>query len=155
MATPASKIVTGDLDGDGLDDLIGIWPLQGGVWIKYSSSGIWERLASTADWIAAGKMRDIDNTSIIASIQTPKRIDTEGPGNMRQYEDISNEGPGGCYFVYEEEKNLTPKETISRMNTIPSPGEVGFQYVEEKNLVPWEQSKKKDKKITKRSRDFS
>jgi hypothetical protein len=56
LATPASKITAGDLDGDGIDDLIGIWPSQGGVWVKYSASGAWANLASTADWIAAADM---------------------------------------------------------------------------------------------------
>jgi len=41
MATPATQVAAGDIDGDGTDDLIGIWPGQGGVWVKYSSSGSW------------------------------------------------------------------------------------------------------------------
>ena len=57
MASPATLITTGDIDGDATDDLIGIWPTQGGVWVKYSSDGTWERLSSTAQDIAAGKMR--------------------------------------------------------------------------------------------------
>jgi len=56
LATPATKVVAGDLDGDGIDDLIGIWPSQGGVWVKYSKTGSWALLSSTADWIAAGDM---------------------------------------------------------------------------------------------------
>ena len=56
LATPASKITAGDLDGDGIDDLIGIWPSQGGVWVKYSQGGTWANLSSTADWIAAADM---------------------------------------------------------------------------------------------------
>ena len=31
MASPADLITAGDLDGDGIDDLIRIWPSQGGV----------------------------------------------------------------------------------------------------------------------------
>ena len=33
----AGDITTGDVDGDEIDDLIGIWPTQGGVWVKYST----------------------------------------------------------------------------------------------------------------------
>ena len=41
LASPATKITVGDLDGDGIDDLIGLWPGQGGIWVKYSQSGAW------------------------------------------------------------------------------------------------------------------
>ena len=41
MASPANLIAVGDLDGDAIDDLIGIWPGQGGVWVKYSKTGAW------------------------------------------------------------------------------------------------------------------
>ena len=57
MASPATMITTGDLDGDGIDDLIGLWPTQGGIWVRYSESGAWVRLASEATMVAAG---DID-----------------------------------------------------------------------------------------------
>jgi RHS repeat-associated protein len=56
LASPATKIVAGDLDGDGIADLIGIWPSQGGVWVRYSATGTWAYLSSTADWIATGDM---------------------------------------------------------------------------------------------------
>ena len=56
LATHASRITAGDLDGDGTDDLIGIWPSQGGVWTRSSQSGSWVKFASTADWIASGDM---------------------------------------------------------------------------------------------------
>jgi hypothetical protein len=56
LASPATMIATGDLDGDGIDDLIGLWPGQGGIWVKYSQSGAWARLSSTAVHIAAGDM---------------------------------------------------------------------------------------------------
>ena len=56
MASPATKITVGDLDGDGIDDLIGLWPTQGGIWVKYSQSGTWACLSSTARYIAAGDM---------------------------------------------------------------------------------------------------
>jgi len=56
MATPATQITAGDIDNDGIDDLVGIWPGQGGVWVKYSSSSSWALVSSTADWIGAGDM---------------------------------------------------------------------------------------------------
>ena len=49
-------ITCGDLDNDGTDDLIGIWAGQGGVWVKYSSSGGWEFIGSTPSYIGAGDM---------------------------------------------------------------------------------------------------
>jgi len=56
LASPADLITAGDLDGDGIDDLIGIWPAQGGVWVKYSATGSWAKLSTTAEHIAAGDM---------------------------------------------------------------------------------------------------
>jgi|GEM_PF-2023911 len=56
LATPATLVTAGDLDGDGIDDLIGIWPGQGGVWVKYSATGAWAKLSTTARHIAAGDM---------------------------------------------------------------------------------------------------
>lgn len=56
MATPATMVACGDIDGDGIDDVIGLWPTQGGIWIKFSSTGGWAKLSSTAAHIAAGDM---------------------------------------------------------------------------------------------------
>jgi hypothetical protein len=56
MATPATMITTGDLDGDGIDDLIGVWPAQAGVWVKYSSTGTWAYIGSAPRHIATGDM---------------------------------------------------------------------------------------------------
>jgi hypothetical protein len=56
MASPAGMITAGDLDYDWADDLIGVWPSQGGVWVKYSASKTWAKLSATAKHIAAGDM---------------------------------------------------------------------------------------------------
>jgi len=54
LASPAIQVVAGDMDGDGKDDLIGLW--SDGAWVKYSATGSWLRLASPATWIAAADM---------------------------------------------------------------------------------------------------
>ena len=55
--SPSSQITVGDLDGDGIDDLIGIFPNDPGVWAKRSSTNTWLRLdAQTPNWIAVGDM---------------------------------------------------------------------------------------------------
>jgi Leucine-rich repeat (LRR) protein len=56
MASPATMITAGDFDGDGIDDLAGLWPTQGGIWVLYSHNSTWARLSSTARYISAGDM---------------------------------------------------------------------------------------------------
>jgi hypothetical protein len=57
MASPATMIACGDLYGDGIDDLIGVWPSQSGVWVKNSSNGSWIKISYTsAKHIASGDM---------------------------------------------------------------------------------------------------
>jgi len=67
LATPATLITAGDLDGDGIDDLIGIWPGQGGVWVKYSATGSWVKLSSTAIDIASGDMNGDGRDDLVAT----------------------------------------------------------------------------------------
>ena len=55
MATPADQVTCGDLDADGKADLIGIWPTQGGVWVKYSETGSWAKLSSSAKRYRGGE----------------------------------------------------------------------------------------------------
>jgi len=140
MATPATQITAGDIDGDGTDDLLGIWPAQGGVWVKYSSSGSWAKLSSTADWIGAGRMREAGSSIIgVAGLSGPIGGYAEGPWGLREFVDLSSEGPGGWNFIYQVERNLVPQENKeSVMMKAPGPGEPGFQCIEQKNLVPKE-----------------
>jgi outer membrane protein assembly factor BamB len=56
MASSATLIALGELDGDCFDDLIGIWPGQDGVLVKYSSTGAEAKLSATASHIASGDM---------------------------------------------------------------------------------------------------
>jgi hypothetical protein len=151
MASPATLIATGDIDGDETDDLIGIWPTQGGVWVKYSSDGTWERLSSTAQDIAAGKMRAAAGGGaavageVLAARQEAIELPLpmggmeEGPGIALSKKDLSDRGPGGARFVYLEDLNIEPREEGSaRLSRIPGPDEAGFLRGEQKNIHPGE-----------------
>jgi hypothetical protein len=67
LSSPADMIAAGDLDGDGKDDLIGIWPGQGGVWIQYSKTGAWAKLSITARDIATGDMNGDGRVDLVAT----------------------------------------------------------------------------------------
>lgn len=144
LATPATLVTAGDLDGDGRGDVIGIWPGQGGVWVKYSQSGSWARLSSTARHIAAGLMRGGagGSTTLLAE---PLGGAAEGPGDLG-YQDLAAAGPGAWSFPCLEEKNLTPQQDVeSELQRVPGPGEYGFQYQEQKKLVPGSEISKEQK----------
>jgi photosystem II stability/assembly factor-like uncharacterized protein len=136
-ATAASQITAGDLDGDGTDDLIGIWAGQGGVWIKYSSSGAWGLLSSTADWIACGEM--INGSGSTASLKGdmggPAGGSVHAPYDLKNFPDLSLEGPGGRLFKFRTEGSLVPVRQ-SGSSLIPGPGLPGFRCIEEGNLIP-------------------
>ena len=144
MASPATLITTGDVDGDATDDLIGIWPTQGGVWVKYSQSGTWAPLSSTAQDISAGKIR-------AAAVPAPPMLELpllmggneSGPEFSAAKRDLSSDGPGGWRFVYMEDLNLVPNEDHSiKLTRILSPGEPGFICAEQENLFPQESVKR-------------
>ena len=122
MATPADQVTCGYLDGDAKADLIGIWPTQGGVWVKYSETGSWAKLSSSAGDIAAGKMRAGTGGSMpTQALFGPMGGYAQGPESLIQYQDTSSEGPGGLHFVYQTEELLIPQEHESEMMRIPGP----------------------------------
>ena len=144
MASPADQITTGDLDGDGIADLIGIWPGQGGVWAKYSSTGQWAYLGSTARDISAGKMRAAGALSVKA-VTTQMSGYAGGPG-VGPYVNLSDLAPGGKRFVHKTAKNLVPQVSGKNVQRAPGPGEPGFRCVKQANLVPHIEAEKGGKK---------
>ena len=146
-------IASGDLDGDGMDDLLGIWPSQGGVWVKYSTTGGWQLLSSTAQYIATGKMRPVESPAPEAALalSLPMGGTEPGPEAAVRKTDESSKGPGGWRFVYLKEKNLVPtEEPTARLRRIPGPGEPGFVRIEQKNVDP-EEVRENSKSIKKGS----
>ena len=144
LATPAELITAGDIDGDGIDDLIGIWSGQGGVWVKYSSTLTWERLSSTARDITAGKMSGAGSSGaklVSEELPFPMGGYAEGPEGAVRKKDLSATGPGGVKFFFKidkrVQKGLIPVEGYDA-NRTPGPGEPGFTYKEQKNLYPEE-----------------
>jgi hypothetical protein len=145
-------IGAGNLDGDGKDDLL--WSNSGdGVWVKYSSTVSWSKLhATAARHLGAGKMRGGANPWSIAgneilNLTVLSGEHTEGPGNIFDYVDLSDEGPGGWNFVFQDERNLVPyKSETDRIHKVPGPGEPGFTCIEQPNLVPQETIKNKKTK---------
>ena len=56
-SSTVTQIAAGDMDGDGKADLVGNWPTTG-VWVRYSSSGVWSPLTTAfSAWIATGILR--------------------------------------------------------------------------------------------------
>jgi hypothetical protein len=149
MASPATLITAGDIDGDSTDDLIGIWPTQGGVWVKYSGTGAWQMLSSTAQDITVGKMRSASSqgTSMTMAMELSLPMGGAEPGPEATIEarDESSDGPGGWRFAYYEEKGLTPVEgQVDRAGRIPGPGDPSFVPEIQKNLIPGEQGPGRD-----------
>lgn len=148
MRSSASLIIVGDIDGGGKDDLIGIWPSQAGVWVKYSATSTWALLSSSATDIVSGKMRaarlsgGFELMQLAAPMGGHLREPLLGPGAA----DYSATGPGGKIFALQKEPNLVPVEQGGMMiEKQPGPGEPGFRYVVEKNLVPREQDQSKER----------
>jgi hypothetical protein len=138
MATPADQIAAGDLDGDGKDDLIGIWAGQAGVWVKYSQTQTWTFIGSSARDIGAGKFVGgawTANLVKISELDAPMGGIIDGPPAAPSKE-ISDAAPGGRFFNYQIEGDLTPKESGKLSSRIPGPGEPGFDCARQENLLP-------------------
>jgi hypothetical protein len=57
ITTPAMQLTAGDIDNDGRNDLIGIWP--DGVWVRYGATGKWQKISSSKPtWITTGRPAD-------------------------------------------------------------------------------------------------
>ena len=102
MASPATMITTGDIDHDGTDDLIGIWPSQGGVWVKYYATGEWVNLSSTAVYIATGDMNGDGRVDLLGTWDgqgvyyrdsaTGAWVQMASPASMITCGDLDNDG---------------------------------------------------------------
>jgi hypothetical protein len=102
LASPATMITTGDLDGDAIDDLIGLWPTQGGIWVKYSQSGTWAKLSSTAKYICSGDMNGDGRVDLVGTWDgqgvfyrnsiTGAWVKMASPATMVTAGDIDNDG---------------------------------------------------------------
>jgi hypothetical protein len=121
--------------------------------VKYSSTGSWAQLSSTARHIAAGLMRGgaCSSPTLLAE---PFGGVAEGPGNLGN-QDMAATGPGDRQFQCQEEKNLTPQDqdVESELQRVPGPGEYGFQCLEQKNLIPSSGNKKKSKNLNQRQKE--
>jgi hypothetical protein len=144
LATPATQIACGDLDGDGIDDLIGIWPSQSGVWVKYSKTGLWSLVSSSAVDITAGRMRASGSAGAMDSLnlRAPFGSFVTAPVRGRGSLDQSDRGPGGRKFVPRIEANLIPlPQGGTQIQAQPGPGDPGFRCIRQKNLSPKEDIK--------------
>jgi hypothetical protein len=57
ITTPAEQLAAGDIDGDGRDDLIGIW--SNSVYVCYGATGKWQLISTSKPrWITTGKLAE-------------------------------------------------------------------------------------------------
>jgi|GEM_PF-1100729 len=146
MSIPGDQVTAGDLDGDGTDDLIGLWMSQGGVYVKYSKSGTWSKISTSARDICSGLMRGSAwglKGSPVASEELGLPIGGKsiGPLNLSGFVDLAIDGPGGARFTWVETQNLEPQVNMA-LSIRPGPGEPGFRSLVQDNLVPHERANK-------------
>lgn len=84
----AEQVAAGDMDGDGRDDLTGVW--SSGLWVYYPATGKWNQISQDKPgWIATGKMLEAIQTA--GSLEDPSECGEE-------LLDMSEEGPGGLKY---------------------------------------------------------
>jgi hypothetical protein len=82
ITTPAVCIAAGDLDRDGIDDLLGVWPGQNGVFVKYSAQGYWALLTSlTARQVSAGDMNGDGRIELVGTWDSQGVFYLDAAGN--------------------------------------------------------------------------
>jgi hypothetical protein len=107
--------------------------------VKYSSTGQWAYIGSSAHDIAAGKM---SGGVWSASLDTPTPLNSpnggfpDGPSRFINYDDFSAQGPGGNRFLFVPGQNTVPRLSKSEGPHIPGPGEPGFKYTLPKTILP-------------------
>jgi hypothetical protein len=153
MASEATQVTCGYIDDDASEDLLGIWPGQGGVWVKFSMTGGWKKLSSTARDISAGAMRQAGATSGLGG-DLPALSNAElkdGPyimGDAKDYLEAASDGPGSSS---REQQNLEPREEKTRtIRRVPGPGEPGFKAVQQQSQAPGERKSAPLKRTSKR-----
>jgi len=147
MASTASQGAARDINGYGTDDPLGIWPTQGGVWVKYSSSGTWQRLASSADWMACGKMRRGSSGKGMRALSSPFGGYAQALYEITDFADLLDKALGGQKFQYKLQKNLFPQQKGMQGTKISGPGDTEFKFIEQKNLMARKIKEKEREKI--------
>ena len=61
--SPASQLALGDIDGDGIDDIIGVW--DSGTWCRQSSNGAWVWIGSPAVNLSVGDLNGDSRKGIL------------------------------------------------------------------------------------------
>ena len=86
ISTPAEQLAVGDIDGDGRDDLIGIW--SNNLSILYGATGQWQQIETSKPiWITTGRVSEVMKASDAVEQQVAEK-----------YIDLSADGPGGKAF---------------------------------------------------------